>query len=156
MHAAAMSASSKPGDVPTNPVLLIVLQHGINGHAVDLDAVRAHTSNLAIVKGLAVELWDSHINAGTVTHQNIGYLFPLGPWYWILRTLGVPTWIAERLWFGTLFFLAGAGTLWMLRKLGQRGPGAAVAAFAYMLSPYVLSYMAACRSFSRLGARFLG
>ena len=86
-------------------------------------------------------MWDSHINAGTVTHQNIGYLFPLGPWYWIFRTLGVPTWIAERLWFGTLFFLAGAGTLWMLRKLGQRGPGAAVAAFAYMLSPYVLSYM---------------
>jgi len=86
-------------------------------------------------------MWDSHIDAGTVTHQNIGYLFPLGPWYWIFRTLGVPTWIAERLWFGTLFFLAGAGALWMLRKLGQRGPGAAVAAFAYMLSPYVLSYM---------------
>jgi arabinofuranan 3-O-arabinosyltransferase len=86
-------------------------------------------------------MWDAHINAGTVTHQNIGYLFPLGPWYWTFRTLGVPTWIAERLWFGTLFFLAGAGTLWLLRKLGQRGPGAAVAAFAYMLSPYVLSYM---------------
>ena len=33
-------------------------------------------------------LWDSHINAGTVTHQNIGYLFPLGPWYWIFKTLG--------------------------------------------------------------------
>ena len=71
MHAAAMSASSKPGDVPTNPVLLIVLQHGINGHAVDLDAVRAHTSNLAIVKGLAVELWDSHINEGRRTHHGI-------------------------------------------------------------------------------------
>ncbi|MEI7623949.1 MAG: alpha-(1-_3)-arabinofuranosyltransferase family protein [Actinomycetes bacterium] len=86
-------------------------------------------------------LWDSHINAGTVTHQNIGYLFPLGPWYWIFRTLGVPTWIAERLWFGTLLFAAGAGTLWMLRKLGLRGPGSAVAAFVYMLSPYMLSYM---------------
>ena len=86
-------------------------------------------------------MWDSHIDAGTVTHQNIGYLFPLGPWYWIFRTLGVPTWIAERLWFGTLLFAAGAGTLWMLRKLGLRGPGACVAAFTYMLSPYVLAYM---------------
>lgn len=86
-------------------------------------------------------MWDAHIDAGTVTHQNIGYLFPLGPWYWIFRTVGVPTWIAERLWFGTLLFAAGAGTLWMLRKLGLRGPGASVAAFVYMLSPYMLSYM---------------
>ena len=86
-------------------------------------------------------MWDAHIDAGTVTHQNIGYLFPLGPWYWTFRTLGVPTWIAERLWFGTLLFAAGAGTLWMLRKLGLRGPGPAVAAFVYMLSPYLLAYM---------------
>ena len=86
-------------------------------------------------------LWDSHIDAGTVTHQNIGYLFPLGPWYWMFKTIGVPIWIAERLWFGTLLFAAGAGTLWMLRKLGLRGPGAAVAAFTYMLSPYLLAYM---------------
>jgi len=86
-------------------------------------------------------MWDAHVDAGTVTHQNIGYLFPLGPWYWLFRTLGVPTWIAERLWFGLLLFAAGAGTLWMLRKLGLRGPGAAVAAFIYMLSPYALAYM---------------
>ena len=33
-------------------------------------------------------MWDAHIDAGTVTHQNIGYLFPLGPWYWTFRTLG--------------------------------------------------------------------
>ncbi len=86
-------------------------------------------------------LWDAHINAGTVTHQNIGYLFPLGPWYWTFKTIGVPIWIAERLWFGTLLFAAGAGTLWMLRKLGLRGSGSAVAAFTYMLSPYLLAYM---------------
>ena len=86
-------------------------------------------------------MWDAHVDAGTVTHQNIGYLFPLGPWYWIFRTLGVPTWIAERLWFGTLLFAAGAGTLWLLRKMGLRGPGPIVAAFIYMLSPYTLAYM---------------
>ena len=86
-------------------------------------------------------MWDAHVDAGTVTHQNIGYLFPLGPWYWTFRTLGLPTWIAERLWFGMLLFAAGAGTLWMLRKLGLRGPGPAVAAFIYMLSPYALAYM---------------
>lgn len=91
--------------------------------------------------GRAPFMWDAHIDAGTVTHQNIGYLFPLGPWYWTFDALGVPTWIAERLWFGTLLFAAGTGTLWMLRRLGMRGPGAAVASFVYMLSPYLLAYM---------------
>lgn len=86
-------------------------------------------------------MWNSHVDAGTVTHQNIGYLFPLGPWYWMFRTLGVPTWIAERLWFGTLLFLAGAGTLWMLRRFGMRGWSPVAGAFVYMLSPYVLAYM---------------
>ncbi len=85
-------------------------------------------------------MWDTHVMAGTVTHQNIGYLFPLGPYYWILERLGVPTWIAERLWLGTLLFAAGAGTMWMLRRLGLRGPGVVVGGFTYMLSPYLLAY----------------
>jgi hypothetical protein len=89
----------------------------------------------------ASSLWDSHIAAGTVTHQNIGYLFPMGPYYWLCDAIGIPTWIAERLWLGSLLFAAGLGTLWMLRQLGLRGAGAAVASFVYMLTPYQLSYM---------------
>lgn len=85
-------------------------------------------------------LWDSHIAAGTVTHQNIGYLFPMGPYYWLCDAIGMPTWIAERLWFGTLLLAAGLGTIWMLRRLGLRGAGPAVAGYAYMLSPYLLAY----------------
>lgn len=90
--------------------------------------------------GRAGWLWDTHVTAGTITHQNIGYLFPLGPWFWLTEQLGVPTWIAQRVWFGAVFFAAGAGVRWMLRRLGMRGFGPIVAAFAYMLSPYVLAY----------------
>jgi arabinofuranan 3-O-arabinosyltransferase len=85
-------------------------------------------------------LWDTHIAAGTVTHQNIGYLFPMGPYYWLCDAIGMPMWIAERLWFGSLLFAAGLGTVWMLRRLGLRGAGPAVAGFTYMLSPYLLAY----------------
>ena len=85
-------------------------------------------------------LWDTHIAAGTVTHQNIGYLFPMGPYYWLCDAIGMPMWIAERLWFGSLLFAAGLGTVWMLRRLGLRGAGTAVAGFTYMLSPYLLAY----------------
>ena len=52
---------------------------------------------------------------GTVTHQTIGYLWPLGPYYWLTDQLGVPDWVAQRLWLGTLLFAAGAGVVFLLR-----------------------------------------
>ena len=39
-------------------------------------------------------LWDSDVALGTVTHQNIGYLWPMGPFYWVFETLGSPDWFA--------------------------------------------------------------
>jgi arabinofuranan 3-O-arabinosyltransferase len=90
----------------------------------------------------APSMWDSNIGLGTVTHQNIGYLFPMGPYYWITDTLGLPSWVAQRIWLGSLLFFAGAGVLYLARTLDLRGPGAVVAGLAYMLSPYSLHYAA--------------
>ena len=92
--------------------------------------------------GRAVSMWDPTIGLGTVTHQTIGYLFPLGPYYWVMDRLGVPDWLTQRLWLGSILFAAGAGVLFLCRTLGWRGRGAVVAAFAYLLSPYVLHYAA--------------
>ena len=33
----------------------------------------------------AWSMWDPNIGLGTVTHQNIGYLWPMGPWYWLFE-----------------------------------------------------------------------
>ena len=90
----------------------------------------------------AASMWDPHIGMGTVTHQNIGYLFPMGPYYWLLDKIGVPDWVAQRLWLGSILFFAGAGVLYLLRSFGIRGPGIAVAAVAYMFTPYTLDYSA--------------
>src|SRR3954469_11800942 len=88
-------------------------------------------------------LWDPAVGMGTVTHQTIGYLWPLGPYYWTMEHLGVPDWIAQRLWLGTLLFAAGAGVTFLLRTWRvPLGAAPAVAAFAYLLSPYVLDYAA--------------
>ena len=38
-------------------------------------------------------MWDPTIGLGTVTHQTIGYLFPLGPYYWVMDRFGVPDWL---------------------------------------------------------------
>jgi arabinofuranan 3-O-arabinosyltransferase len=85
-------------------------------------------------------LWDKHIGAGSVTHQNIGYLFPQGPWYWAFQTIGAPDWLAQRLWAATLLFAAGSGVLALVRTFGWRNRAAFLAALGYMLSPYVLEY----------------
>jgi arabinofuranan 3-O-arabinosyltransferase len=85
-------------------------------------------------------MWDPSTAFGTVTHQNIGYLFPAGPYYWLTNELGIPAWIAQRLWLGSILFAAGTGLLYLARTLSLRGPGIVVAALAYMLSPYSLQY----------------
>ncbi len=87
-------------------------------------------------------MWDEHIGAGSVTHQNIGYLFPMGPWYWLFEHLHVPTWIAERLWTGTLLFLAGLGVRYLLRTFSWRLASVWVGAAGYALTPYALEYEA--------------
>ncbi|MBV8462017.1 MAG: DUF3367 domain-containing protein, partial [Acidimicrobiales bacterium] len=88
----------------------------------------------------AISLWDPNAALGTVTHQNIGYLFPMGPFYWLWAELHVPVWVAQRLWMGSLLFAAGAGVLYLCRTIGLSGTGRWVAALAYMFAPYVLQY----------------
>ncbi len=90
----------------------------------------------------AAWMWQPDTGLGTVTHQNIGYLWPMGPWFWVFEHLGVPDWVAQRLWLGTMLFVAATGVRHLLRTLGWRGSGVAAASMGYMLSPYVLHYSA--------------
>jgi len=90
----------------------------------------------------AVSMWDPGVGMGTVTHQNIGYLFPQGLWYYVLDLVGLPDWVAQRLWTATILFVAGAGVLFLLRSFGWPDRYAVVAAFGYMLTPYSLEYEA--------------
>ncbi|MBK5289502.1 MAG: DUF3367 domain-containing protein [Acidimicrobiia bacterium] len=87
-------------------------------------------------------MWDANIGMGTVTHQNIGYLFPMGPYYWAMEHLGVPDWVAQRIWLGSILFAAGLGMLYLFRTLDLRGAGAPVGALVFVLSPYWLEYAA--------------
>jgi hypothetical protein len=88
----------------------------------------------------AATTWDPSVALGTVTHQYIGYLFPMGPFYWFFSAIGVPVWVTQRLWLGSILFAAGAGVVYLGRTLNLRAPGRTVAAFAFMLSPYFLQY----------------
>ena len=88
--------------------------------------------------GQSASMWNPNIGLGTVTHEQIGFLWPLDPFFWAVHALGIPLWVGQRLWVGLLLFGAGAGVLYLCRTVGLGGPGRFVAAVAYMLSPYFL------------------
>ncbi len=89
----------------------------------------------------AQSMWNPNIDMGGVTHQNIGYLFPMGPFFWFVQAVGIPMWVGERLWTSALFLLAAGGVLYVGRLLGLNAIGRFVGALLYMLSPFVLDYM---------------
>lgn len=87
-------------------------------------------------------LWDAQAGAGGVSHQHIGYLWPMGPWFWALDALGVPTWVAQRLWVGSLSMAAALGTRWLLRRFGLSRAGVLAGTLVYLLTPYQLAFTA--------------
>ncbi|MEX1007227.1 MAG: alpha-(1-_3)-arabinofuranosyltransferase family protein [Acidimicrobiia bacterium] len=87
-------------------------------------------------------LWDPHVGFGTVPHQGIGYLFPMGPYYWLMEAVGVPDWVAQRLWLGTISLAAALGARWLFLMLGTGRAGALAGTLVYMLTPYQLAYTA--------------
>jgi arabinofuranan 3-O-arabinosyltransferase len=91
----------------------------------------------------ARSMWDPSVGTGTVSHQRIGFLWPMGPYYWLCEAVGLPDWVAQRLWWGTIMFAAGAGVAYLVRTLGWRpGPGVTAATFTYALSPVILTLVA--------------
>ncbi|MEO6318839.1 MAG: alpha-(1-_3)-arabinofuranosyltransferase family protein [Acidimicrobiales bacterium] len=90
----------------------------------------------------ATDLWDPTIGAGTVPHQHLGYAFPVGPLFWAFDRLGVPDWVAQRLWLGTVTFLAAVGARWLFEQLGTGRVGALAGALVYALTPYQLAFTA--------------
>jgi len=91
--------------------------------------------------GRAASTFEPDQFAGWVPHQQITYLWPSGPWFWLFDVAGVPDWVAHRLWVGTILFAAGAGVHWAARRLGLGPSAALVAAVVYQLSPYLLAYV---------------
>jgi arabinofuranan 3-O-arabinosyltransferase len=98
------------------------------------------TANPTRLLHTAASMWDSQQFGGFVTHQTIGYLWPLGPYFWLCERVGIPDWVAQRLWLGLLFFAAGTGVLRLARRFGLDGSAALAAAVVYQLSPYVVTY----------------
>jgi len=89
----------------------------------------------------ALYIWSPTESLGTVTHQNIGYLLPMGPFYSIvINLLHVQPWIAQRLWTGSCMFFAGYGIAYLFKTLNFSIFSQLTGGFIYMLAPYSLQY----------------
>lgn len=86
----------------------------------------------------ATSMWNPDQGFGMVTHQNIGYLFPMGPYFWLTHSAGIPTWIAQRFWMGTLLFCAGLGVRKLAQELGLSRTAGWAVAMPYALTPFIL------------------
>jgi len=91
--------------------------------------------------GRAWSIWDPNVGLGTVSHQTIGYLWPMGPWFWLFEAIGAPDWMAQRLWWGTLLVATVAGGAYLLRRFDLPPVAVWPGAIVLGLSPYSVAYL---------------
>jgi arabinofuranan 3-O-arabinosyltransferase len=89
----------------------------------------------------ALTLWNPQ-QFGVLLNQAVGYLFPMGPFFELLRLLGAAGWIVQRLWLSALLIVAFCGTVRLASRMVIGTPGTRLAAgLAYALSPAALSML---------------
>ena len=90
--------------------------------------------------GRALHMWDASGFFGQVQNQAYGYLWPVGPFFAVLREAGMVPWVAQRLWWSVILVVAFLGFVLMARLLGVRSAFArVVAGLGYALSIRMVS-----------------
>jgi arabinofuranan 3-O-arabinosyltransferase len=88
----------------------------------------------------ALHLWNPMATSGELQNQAYGYLFPIGPFFAVGHSLGVPVWVSQRLWCALLLCVAFGGVLSLARSLNIGSePSRHIGALAYALAPRMLT-----------------
>ena len=70
----------------------------------------------------ALHMWDPTGGFGQVQNQAYGYLFPMGPFFWLGDLASVPAWAVQRAWWSLLLVVAFLGVGQAVRGAGARHP----------------------------------
>lgn len=82
------------------------------------------------------QLWHDRGGFGGIADQYIGYAFPMLPYYALTDLLGIPVWLAERLWLSLVVSVAFWGALRLAERLGIGSrPSRLLGAVVYALWP---------------------
>ncbi|MFC7724504.1 DUF3367 domain-containing protein [Nocardioides sp. GCM10028917] len=88
----------------------------------------------------ALSMWDPIGAFGQVGNQAYGYLWPMGPFFWVGHLLDMPGWVVQRLWLALVLVAAFVGCARLLRALGVKDDFAVIlGGLAYALSPRMLT-----------------
>ncbi len=91
-----------------------------------------------------LHLWDPLGGAGQVQNQAYGYLFPLGPFHWLLQHGGLPDWAVQRVWQSLVLCTALVGVTALAKRLGLGTPSTRLlAGVAYALASRPVSQVGA-------------
>ena len=63
----------------------------------------------------AFSLWQPDVNFGEVQNQANGYLFPQGPFFFLVDLFHVPPWVSQRIWSALVVIAACEG----MRRVGR-------------------------------------
>ncbi len=87
-----------------------------------------------------LHLWDADAFAGQLPNQAYGYLFPMGPFFWLGHAVGLPAWVVQRLWWSVLLCAAYLGTVALAKRLDIGSPWTRVlAGVAFACAPRMLT-----------------
>ena len=90
----------------------------------------------------ALHLWDAQGAAGQLQDQAYGYLFPMGPFFWLGHEVGMPGWVVQRLWWAALLCAAYLGVVTLCGALRIGSPATRiVGGVAYACSPHILTLL---------------
>ena len=84
-------------------------------------------------------LWNPTVSLGELQNQAYGYLFPQGSFYALVEWIGMPGWVAQRLWSVLVLLVACEGVRRLARALGTGPWAAAAAGLAYGLTPRMVA-----------------
>jgi arabinofuranan 3-O-arabinosyltransferase len=89
----------------------------------------------------ALQLWDPS-QFGQLQDQAVGYLFPVGLLFVLLKAIAVPAWVAQRTWIALMLLAAFLGIVRLGDRLGIGTPATRIAAgFGYALAPNALGML---------------
>jgi arabinofuranan 3-O-arabinosyltransferase len=95
------------------------------------------TADPAAFLGRALHLWNP-VSLGELQNQAYGYLFPQGPFFLGAQWLGVPDWLAQRVWTALLLVAAYEGARRVCRALGIPAAATLLGGLCFALSPRLL------------------
>ncbi|MET0417902.1 MAG: alpha-(1-_3)-arabinofuranosyltransferase, partial [Actinoplanes sp.] len=88
----------------------------------------------------ALHVWDPTGTFGQLQNQAYGYLWPMGPFFYLGDLFGIPPWVIQRLWWALLLIVAFTGVVALADRLRIGTPWARIiAGVALALSPRLLT-----------------